>query len=138
MFRFIRAWLIYTWGGLHRYFGNQNNMRSEHEAAVRYFTRAYRIDPTWRRARLERGILLYRELQRLDEALADFDALLAEDPAYGPALFNRALLAQEAGRYQDALEDIEAYLSLPGEAYQAEAARIAAFLHQLLEERDEG
>jgi len=138
MFRFVKAWLIYTWGGLHRYFGNQNNMRSEHEAAVRYFTRAYRIDPTLRRARLERGILLYRELQRLDEALVDFDALLANDPAYGPALFNRAMLAQEAGRYQDALDDIEAYLHLPGEEYQAEATRIATFLRQLVEERNEG
>ena len=136
--RFVRAWLIYTWGGLHRYFGNQNKMRSEHEAAVRYFTRAYKIDPTWRRARLERGILLYRELQRLDEALVDFDALLANDPAYGPALFNRAMLAQEAGRYQDALDDIEAYLHLPGEEYQAEATRIATFLRQLVEERNEG
>lgn len=138
MFRFVRAWLIYTWGGLHRYFGNQNNMRSEHEAAVRYFTRAYRIDPTLRRARLERGILLYRELQRLDEALVDFDALLADDPAYGPALFNRAMLAQEAGRYQDALDDLEAYLHLPGEEYRAEATRIATFLRQLIEEKDEG
>jgi len=138
MFRFVRAWLIYTWGGLHRYFGNQNNMRSEHEAAVRYFTRAYNIDPTWRRARLERGILLYRELQRLDEALVDFDALLADDPTYGPALFNRAMLAQEAGRYQDALADLEAYLRLPGEEYQAEATRIATFLRQLIEEKDGG
>jgi len=137
MFPFIRAWLIYTWGGLHRYFGNQNNMRSEHEAAVRYFTRAYRIDPTFRRARLERGILLYRELQRLDEALVDFDALLADDPTYGPALFNRAMLAQEAGRYQSALDDIEAYLQLPAEEYRAEATRIATFLRQLLEEKDE-
>ena len=138
MLRFVRAWLIYTWGGLHRYFGNQNKMRSEHEAAVRYFTRAYKIDPTWRQARLERGILLYRELQRLDEALVDFDALLADDPAYGPALFNRAMLAQEAGRYQDALDDLEAYLRLPGEEYQAEATRIATFLRQLIEEKDEG
>lgn len=136
MFRFARAWLIYTWGGLHRYFGNQNNMRTEHEAAVRYFTRAYDIDPTFRRARLERGILLYRELQRLEEALVDFNALLDDDPTYGPALFNRAMLAQEVGRYQDALDDVEAYLRLPGQEYRAEATRIATILRELV--KDEG
>lgn len=136
MFRFILVWLVYTWGGLHRYFGNQNNMRREHEAAVRYFSHAYRIDPSFRQARLERGILLYRELQRPDEALDDFNALLADDPAYGPALFNRAMVAQEAGRYQDALKDIEAYLRLSGDEYRAEAARIAVALRQLVEEKD--
>ena len=91
MLRFLWAYLVYTWGGLHRYFGNQNAMRSEHEAAVRYFTKAYEIDPTFLRVRLERGVLLFRELGRTDEALADFDALVEEDPIYAaPALFNRA------------------------------------------------
>ncbi|MFQ5399439.1 MAG: hypothetical protein ACE5E7_07560 [Anaerolineae bacterium] len=134
MIRFLWAWLVYNWGGLHRYFGIKNNLRREHEAAVHYFGHAYRMDPTFRRARLERGILLWRELGRLEEAQADFDALLAEDPAYGPALLNRALVAQESGRYRDALRDLEAYLALPEkEPYWAEASRTAALLRALLQ-----
>lgn len=134
--RFIRAWLVYTWGGLHRYFGNMNNIRSEHEAAVRFFSRAYEIDPSFRRVRLERGVLLWRELGRLAEAKADFDALLAEDPAYGPALLNRAMVEQNRGRYEAALADLEAYLrtaDAESEAYRQEAERTVILLRELLD-----
>ncbi|MCB9420905.1 MAG: hypothetical protein H6667_13945 [Ardenticatenaceae bacterium] len=135
MLRFIWAYLVYTWGGLHRYFGNMNNLRSEHETAVRYFNRAYEIDPTFRRVRLERATLLWRELSRSEEALADFNWLLEDDPAYGPALFGRALVLQENGRYQQALNDLDAYLALPApEPYWNEARRTAALLRELLAE----
>lgn len=132
MLRFLWAYLVYTWGGLHRYFGNKNSMRSEHEAAVRYFGKAYAIDPTFQRVRLERGVLLFRELGRLEEALADFDALLEADPEYAPALFNRALLAQQNGRYADALADLEAYRSLEDRVYRREADQLIALLRTLL------
>jgi len=135
MLRFIWAYLVYTWGGLHRYFGNINNLRSEHEAAVRYFNRAYEIDPTFRRVRVERATLLWRELARLDEALSDFDGLLAEDADYGPALFGRAMVLQEYGRYQEALTDLDTYLALPDpEPYWDEARRTATLLRELLAE----
>jgi len=133
MLRFLWAYLVYTWGGLHRYFGNQNAMRSEHEAAVRYFTKAYEIDPTFLRVRLERGVLLFRELGRTEEALADFDALVDEDPIYAaPALFNRALLAQQYGRYQDALHDLEAYVAFSPREYLQEAMHLMIVLRTLL------
>jgi tetratricopeptide (TPR) repeat protein len=138
--RFLRAWLVYTWGGLHRYFGNKNNMRAEHEAAVRYFSRAFEIDPTFRRARMERGVLLWRELGRLDEALADFDALLSHDPGYGSALLNRAMVYQNQNRFRAALTDLEAYLRLPPSdiaAYQQEARRTADLLHQMVSAKGE-
>lgn len=133
MLRFLWAYLVYTWGGLHRYFGNKNAMRNEHEAAVRYFSKAYDIDPTFQRVRLERGVLLFRELGRIEEAQADFDALLAEDPEYAPALFNRALLAQQNGRYQDALRDLEAYNTLNPTEYQKETAHLIRLLRDLLD-----
>lgn len=135
MIRFLWAWLVYTWGGLHRYFGNKNNMRSEHEAAVQYFSRAYAIDPTFRRARMERGVLLWRELGRMDEALADFNALLADDPAYGAALLNRAMVYQNQSQYNAALVDLETYLGLPQsetEVYRQEALRTAALLRDMV------
>jgi len=133
MLRFLWAYLVYTWGGLHRYFGNQNAMRSEHEAAVRYFTKAYEIDPSFLRVRLERGVLLFRELGRMDEALADFNALVEEDPIYAaPALFNRAMLAQQNGRYQDALNDLEAYIALSPRDYLQETQHLMDVLRSLI------
>ncbi len=134
MFRLIYAYLVYTWGGLHRYFGNLNSMRREQETAVRCFTRAYEIDPSFRRARLERGVLLWRELGDIPAALADFDALLADDPDYAPALLNRAMTRQDCGRFTDALADLERYLQLPAqetELYRAEAVRMTAVLREL-------
>ena len=122
------------WGSLHRNFGNKISYVPEHQAAVRRFSRAYQLDPGLRQARLDRGIILYRELGQTDEALADFDALLAEDPEYAPALLNRAMLAQECGRYAEALSDLEAYLTLPQEdrEYWAVASRTADLLREIV------
>lgn len=136
MFRLIYAYLVYTWGGLHRYFGNLNSMRSEQETAVRYFTRAYEIDPSFHRARLERGVLLWRELGDIPAALADFDALLDEDPQFAPALLNRAMACQDCGRFAEALADLELYLALPlseTKLYRDEAVRMTAVLRELQE-----
>jgi len=131
--RFAWAWLLYTWGGLHRYFGIQNSMAREFERAVHYFSRAYNVDPTFRAARLHRGILLGRELGRIDEAIADFDALLAEDPTYSLALFNRAMMWMENGRYPQALADMEAYVaqSDPNDENWPDAQRIVRLLNDL-------
>jgi len=131
--RFLWAWLLYTWGGLHRYFGIQNSMAREHERAVHYFGRAYKVDPTFRAARLHRGILLGRELGRIDEAIADFDALLEEDPTYSLALFNRGIMWMENGRYPQALKDMETYLqqSDPSDENWPDAQRIVTLLRDI-------
>ena len=136
MLRFIWAWLVYTWGGLHRYFGNMNSMPSEHLRAIHYFSRAYEIDPRLRQARLARAVLLWRELRRFDEALSELNTLLDADPAYGVALFNRAMVAQEIGRYSDALADLEAFLDLPAEDdfYHEQARRLVPLIRALDEE----
>ncbi|MCP4359539.1 MAG: tetratricopeptide repeat protein [Chloroflexi bacterium] len=136
--RFIKSWLLYTWGGLHRYFGNQNTMQSEHERAVHYFGRAYDVDPRFRTARLSRAVLLGRELGRTEEALADYAALLADDPQYTPALLNRGLLLQQNGSYTEALQDLQTYLQLVkwGE-HRQEAERIVALLQEILADLDE-
>ena len=133
MLRFLWAYLVYTWGGLHRLFGNRNSMRGEHEAAVRYFSKAYDIDPTFQRVRLERGILLFRELGRYDEALADFNFLLDEKSDYSHmALLNRALLYQQNAQFEDALADLDTYLDGPPDDYFQEAMRMRDLLHGLL------
>lgn len=136
--RFVWAWLLYTWGGLHRYFGIQNSVAREHERAIHYFSRAYDVDPTFRAARLHRGILLGRELGRIGEAIADFDALLEEDPTYHLALFNRGVMLMENGRFSQALTDIEAYRALSDatdENWQ-DAKRIMRLLQEIEAEQE--
>jgi tetratricopeptide (TPR) repeat protein len=133
MFRMLLARILYMWGSLHRNFGNKISYLPEHRAAVYRFSQAYDMDPNLRRARLDRGIVLYREMGHLEEAIADFDALLAEDPVYGPALLNRAMAAQQLGDYSGALADLEAYLKLPmeDEEYWDIATRTAALLRDI-------
>ncbi len=136
--RVIYSYLLYTWGGLHRYFGNQNVLSGEFERAVHYFGRAYELNPQFTYARLQRAVLLGRELQRYDEALAEFDALLAEEPENGAALVNKALVLQVNGRYQEALNSLETYLQLPDQdEYRREANRIAEQLRAIIAELDE-
>ena len=68
--------------------------------------------------------------------MADFDALLGEDPHYGPALLNRALVAQESGLYPQALADLETYLALPAgdDEYRRMAERTADVLREIVAE----
>lgn len=136
MVRYLLARVYYMWGSLHRNFGNRNSFRREHLSAIKRFTQAYETDPTLREARLDRGIILYRELGRHEEAMADFDALLAQDPSYGPALLNRAMAAQESGLYVQALADLETYLTMPtkDDEYRQLAERTAQLLREIVAE----
>lgn len=133
MWQTLKAYLLYTWGGLHRYFGNQNNLVEEHRRAVHYFARAYAANPQMQQALLARAILLGRELDDVEGALADLGTLLEQDPAYGPALFNRALIYQQMGQYRPALADLNAYLRLPqDDAYRQPARRMRQVLEGIL------
>lgn len=140
MYRTILARFYYMWGSLHRNFGNRTSFVREHRSAVERFTQAYQWDPNMRKARLDRGILLYREMGLLDEAMEDFDALLEEDADYRPALLNRAMVHQERGRYAQALSDLEAYLNLPmeDEEYWQIASRTADLLRDIVDELSGG
>jgi tetratricopeptide (TPR) repeat protein len=135
LLRRAAARLWYMQGSLHRNFGNKNSFRREHETALRCFSRAYQLDPHFHKARLDRAILLWREMGEPEAALSEFDALLKENPLYQPALLNRAMVLQENGRYQAALNDLETYLQLPPEhsEYTQAAARSAALLRELLD-----
>ena len=135
MWRVIKAYLFYTWGGLHRYFGNQNNLATEHRRAVHYFTRAYETNPEMQQALLARAVLLGRELEQTEAALADLQVLLADDPTHGSALFNRALIYQQLGQYQLALADVNAYLRVPQtDGYRESARHMRRLLEAVLED----
>lgn len=135
MVRFMYAWAVYTWGGLHRYFGHHSNLRSEYENAIHYFRRAYEIDPSFVGARAARGALLWRELGRTKEALQEFDTVLKQEPNHVAALFNRAMALQENGRYREAVRDLETYLKIANDdPYRGEASRLVLLLRDSLPE----
>ena len=134
MLKILLARMYYIWGSLHRNFGNQSSFSREHRSAVKRFSQAYKLDPNFREARLDRAIILYREMGKFEEARADLNALLADDPSYEPALLNRAMLAQEQGLYVEALADFDAYLALPAgdQEYRRLASRTAELLRELV------
>ncbi len=138
MFKFLWSWALFTWGGLHRYFGHANVMLSEHERAIHYFERAYQVDPSFTAARLHKGVLLSREFGRHDEALTIFDAILDEEPDNGVALLNRAMALQDNGRFPEALADLERYLELPTrDSHWEEVQRMIKPLRDVVKELQE-
>ena len=135
MWSWLKAYLLYTWGGLHRYFGNANGLRREHLRAVHYFDRACRADPSFHRALVAGAVIRYRELGEVDLAITALSTLLQTAPGHAEARFNRGMAYQEGGRYREALADFRSYLqqARPGEEYYAEAQRMVALLGDLVE-----
>ncbi|MEM7333225.1 MAG: tetratricopeptide repeat protein [Chloroflexota bacterium] len=133
MFKFLWSWALFTWGGLHRYFGHANVMLSEHARAIHYFERAYQVDPSFTAARLHKGVLLSREFGKHEEALAIFEEVLAKEPENSMALLNRALTLQDNGRFPEALTALEAYLALPSrDGHWEEAKRMLRPLQDIV------
>jgi tetratricopeptide (TPR) repeat protein len=132
MFRFLLAYLYFLWGNTQRHFGNRFGTHSSYEAAARNLNRAYELDKSMREARMNRAVLLWRELNREQEAISELDSMLVEDPAFAPALLNRGLAYQQQGAYSTALEDLRAYLQLPPDdiEYSRHAQRMISLLEQ--------
>jgi tetratricopeptide (TPR) repeat protein len=136
MWVWLKAQLLFTWGGLHRYFGNANSVRHEYERAVHYFDRAYQTDPNFHDALVAAAVLRYRELGRVDAAIDALSHLLLAVPDHGPARFTRAMAYQEAQRYPEALHDLQAFLqqAQPSDANYDSARRMVTLLGELVEQ----
>lgn len=135
MFRFWLSYAFYWWGVVHRYMGTANNVASEFRRAADYFGRAYAIDPTFHRAKLDRAIMLWRELGELEPALILLDELIAHEATYAPALLNRALIYQQMWNLPACQADLEAYLQVgeEGDMYWDTAVRSLARVRQMQE-----
>lgn len=135
--RFWLAWLIYYWGGIHRYFGITNGVRREFERAVSCYERALSLEPDFRDARLALAKIRGRELGEVEKGVADLNVLIGKKTNDGDALLARAQFFQELGRYEAALKDLEAYLRLPNQPHQDLAARSVSYIKALLSGPDE-
>lgn len=113
---------FYLWSArVHRHYGIVYADPNEFVSAVDTYRRALELNPRLSIALLERGILLWRELNHASHAVRDLTAALAVRPNWPAALFNRALAYQAAGDYRAAMADFSAYLALPDQNWRNEA-----------------
>ncbi len=95
--------------------------RSQFSRARSEFQRVLDGAASHSEARLALGVTSYEEalqtkdpvhrVRLLREALADFDAVLASQPASAPARYNRIWVLYECGRHPEALREIDVYLA---------------------------
>lgn len=86
------------------------------------------IDPSHRVARLNRALIL-DVLEERAEALAEADAIVAEDPESVPARWVRAYLRDRAGDFSGAIDDLERGLVLEPDDPGLLGARGALLAH---------
>jgi tetratricopeptide (TPR) repeat protein len=92
----------------HFYQGVCAYRRARYEDAVLAFTACAALAPTAQRAGfLYNRAKSYAAWDRADRALADYSQVLELDPGLAPAALNRGILHYRAGRYPEALSDLE-------------------------------
>ena len=94
-----------------------------YEKSIEALNRSIASDSTFKLARLSRGTA-FMKLDRLDEALADFDRVIDLDPAYSKAYHLRGLVHERIGDHRAALNDISKAIDLDpdyGAAYYSRA-----------------
>lgn len=112
MWQLYVSYLIYYGGLVCRHVG-------AYQTAAFYLGLAYKIDPTFTRARLDQAILLWRELAQYNQAL-EYLTHLANQPEnerfLPDILLNRAMSYQAQGQFSAAVADLQHFMSLaPGE-----------------------
>lgn len=124
-------------GAMHRYWGNVNTDRVEHELAVDDFSRAIELDPNYAAAYFNRGVLYWRELRNLYRSIRDMTRVLELAPHWAEALFNRAIAYQMRGDHERAVADFEHYLAEGHDLFWRESAeRQLGLLRDLVAERN--
>lgn len=107
----LRAFYFLWRGRVYRHYGIVRGDGLQFVLAVERYERALSLNPLLEAAYLERGAILWRELDRADEAVADLSAALVLRPGWPEALFYRGLAYQAAGNYRAAMQDLTAYLA---------------------------
>ena len=93
--------------------------KQDHARALEWFSRAVAVEPAASIAsRAGRGEVLL-ELNRLEEALDDFDRVLAADPGMAAVWNNRGLALNALKRHEEALASYERAIALAPLAAQA-------------------
>jgi tetratricopeptide (TPR) repeat protein len=88
--------------------------RNDPESAVFFLREALRLDPSWTKARNNLGVQLMH-LDRVEDALAAYDAVLRDAPDHASSLFNRANALRQLGRSKESIAAYEECLRLDPE-----------------------
>ena len=137
--RWLRTRLAYQQGLLQRFWGHRTLRRVHYEAAVRSFSQALTLRSDFINARLDRGLVYWRELQEYQLAIADFSQVLRLDPGRIEALFFRSMAYQNLGDYASALADLRVALARgEGADWHHDAYRQLAALEPILDELKAG
>jgi CHAT domain-containing protein len=107
--------------------------KSEFSKASAEFDRILAEKGTHQQALLGRGVALYEaglasldpveRTSKIDRALKDFEAVLRENPGSDEARFDRAHALYDSGRHNEALAEIDLYLSRDSTSIWAEKLR---------------
>lgn len=112
----------YNAGTLSRFAGLRYHRTNYFRSAERLFSRTLELDENLHRARLNRGILRYRELGDWKAAIHDFSELIHQTRFVDEALFNRGMAYYQGADYEAAANDFEQFLEIAPESEWAEAA----------------
>lgn len=124
MIRKFLAYWLYNWAIIQRYRGLRRQKRKRFEAAERYFTRALKLNENHIRARVNRGLVRWRELDDWAGAIKDFTTLLEQQPDYHLARFYRGMAFHRGGNYQAAAQDLYDFIRLAPKSRWAYDAQI--------------
>jgi tetratricopeptide (TPR) repeat protein len=125
--RRLRAWWAYQQGLMLRFWGHRLVRRDMYRASVAAFTRALLARPELVEAYLARGLVCWRELHDMEQAIFDFSEVLRLQPHRSEALFYRGMAYQAGADYQSAADDLRAALQLTPDALWGRNAH-----HQLM------
>ncbi|CAN5378005.1 hypothetical protein BH20VER3_BH20VER3_02730 [soil metagenome] len=92
------------------------------DGAIRYYTAAFKADPTMFVAIYERGTMYMRQ-RKYEQAIADFDTALKVSRSFILAAIDRAVALQHLGRYGQALREFTYIINLPPRAHAMALAR---------------
>lgn len=106
----LRAFLCFHWGNIQRYRGLRTGNRRHFVAAEQLLTHALEFNEKHHQARINRGLLRWRELDNWAGAISDFTLLLAQWPQDHLPLFYRGMAFCRAGDYHAALHDLDAFI----------------------------
>lgn len=137
--RWLRTRWAYQRGLLQRFWGHRNLRRLHYEAAVRSFSQALALQVDYVEARLDRGLVYWRELQEYELAIEDFSYVLRLDPSRIEAFFYRSMAYQNLGDYPAAVADLRVALALgEGSQWHYDIYRQLAALEPILDELGSG
>lgn len=125
--RRLRAWWAFQQGLMLRFWGHRLVRRELYLAAVAAFSRALLARPDLAEAYMARGVVCWRELQDMEQAITDFSEVLRLQPYCGEALFYRGMAHQGSADYRAAADDLRAALQLTPDALWGRNAH-----HQLM------